>query len=54
VDDLDIHTFGEDNVEIEAKMVATSMDNRLLNQVIEEMSKLDYVSQAFWTPSTSE
>jgi len=54
VDDLDIHTFGEDNVEIEAKMVATSMDNRLLNQVIEEISKLDYVSQAFWTPSTSE
>lgn len=54
VDDLDIHTFGEDNVEIEAKMIATSIDNRLLNQVVEEMTSLDYVSQAFWTPSTSE
>jgi putative Mg2+ transporter-C (MgtC) family protein len=54
VDDLDVHAFGSSDVEIEAKMIATSIDNHLLDHVVEEMTKLEYVSQAFWTPSTSE
>jgi putative Mg2+ transporter-C (MgtC) family protein len=54
IDDLDIKTFGTNDVEIEAKMIATSMDNHLLDLVIDEMLKSDHVSQAFWTPSTSE
>lgn len=54
VDDLDIHSFGNNEVEIEAKMIATNIDNHLLDHVVHEMVKLDFVSQAFWTPSTSE
>lgn len=54
VDDLDVHAFGNNDVEIEAKMLATSIDNELLDHVVSEMTKLDYVRQAFWTPSTSE
>ena len=54
IDDLDIKTFGTNDVEIEAKMIATSMDNHLLDHVIDEMLKSEHVSQAFWTPSTSE
>lgn len=54
IDDLDVHAFGETDVEIEARMIATSIDNHLLDHVVDEMVKLDYVSQAFWTPSTSE
>ena len=54
IDDLDVHAFGSNDVEIEAKMFAISIDNHLLDHVVEEMTKLEYVSQAFWTPSTSE
>ena len=51
IDDLDVHAFGSNDVEIEAKMFAISIDNHLLDHVVEEMTKLEYVSQAFWTPS---
>ena len=54
IDDLDINAFGDHDVEIEAKMIATSMDNKQLDHVVEEMLKNEYVRQAFWTPSTSE
>ena len=54
IDDLDVHAFGTNDVEIEAKMFAVSIDNHLLDHVVEEMTKLAYVSQAFWTPSTTE
>ena len=54
VDDLDVHPFGAGDVEIEAKMIATSIDNHLLDHVVQEMVKLEYVRQAFWTPSTTD
>ena len=54
IDDLDINAFGDHDIEIEAKMIATSMNNKQLDHVIEEMLKNEYVRQAFWTPSTSE
>ena len=54
VDDLDVHPFGASDVEIEAKMIATSIENHLLDHVVQEMVKLEYVRQVFWTPSTSE
>jgi len=50
VDDLNVHPFGDNDVEIEAKMVATSIDNHLLDHVVDEMTKLDFVRQSFWTP----
>ncbi len=53
-DDLNVHPFGDNDVEIEAKMIATSIDNQLLDHVVDEMIKLDYVRQSFWTPSTSD
>ncbi|WP_281971161.1 MULTISPECIES: MgtC/SapB family protein [unclassified Polynucleobacter] len=54
IDDLDITTFGSNDIEIEAKMISTSMDNHLLDHVVEEMLKSEHVRQAFWTPSTTE
>jgi putative Mg2+ transporter-C (MgtC) family protein len=54
VDDLDVHPFGAADVEIEAKMIATSIDNHLLDHVVQDMVKLEYVRQAFWTPSTTD
>ncbi len=54
VDDLDVHPFGASDVEIEAKMIATSIENHLLDHVVQEMVKLEYVRQVFWTPSTSD
>jgi putative Mg2+ transporter-C (MgtC) family protein len=54
IDDLEIHAFGDDAVEIEAKMLDVSIENHLLDHLIDEMVALEYVKQAFWSTSTSE
>lgn len=52
--DLDIHAFGEDDVEIEATLAATSVDGDELDALVQRLSASLMVSQAFWSPSTTE
>lgn len=52
--DLNVHAFGADAVEIEAVLSSTSVDGEQLDAVIEQLSALDCVTQAFWSPSTTE
>lgn len=52
--DLDMHAFGNDAVEIEAVLAATSVEGEELDALIQRLAALDCVSQAFWSPSTSE
>ncbi|KQV45104.1 MgtC/SapB family protein [Massilia sp. Root335] len=52
--DLDIHPFGEDEVEIEATLTATSVDSAELDSVVRRIATLPAVRQAFWSPSTTE
>ncbi len=52
--DLDIHAFGEDEVEIEATLAATSVDGDELDTLVQRLSASFMVSQAFWSPSTTE
>ncbi|MDR1994867.1 MAG: MgtC/SapB family protein [Azonexus sp.] len=52
--DLDIHAFGEDEVEIEATLVATSVDGDELDALVSRLAALPAVKQAFWSPSTTE
>jgi putative Mg2+ transporter-C (MgtC) family protein len=52
--DLDIHAFGEEDVEIEATLAATSVDGEELDALVRRLAALPAVRQAFWSPSTTE
>ena len=52
--ELDVHAFGEDEVEIEAVLATSSVDGRALDALVAELSNQNYVSQAFWSASTSD
>jgi putative Mg2+ transporter-C (MgtC) family protein len=52
--DLVVHAFGDDAVEIEAVLAATAVDGTRIETLIATLSALDCVSQAFWSPSTTE
>jgi putative Mg2+ transporter-C (MgtC) family protein len=52
--DLDIHAFGEEDVEIEATLTATSVDGEELDALVRRLAALPAVRQAFWSPSTTE
>jgi putative Mg2+ transporter-C (MgtC) family protein len=52
--DLDIHAFGEEDVEIEATLAATSVDGEELDALVKRLAALPAVRQAFWSPSTTE
>jgi putative Mg2+ transporter-C (MgtC) family protein len=51
---LDIHAFGEEEVEIEATLAATSVDGEELDALVKRLAALPSVRQAFWSPSTTE
>ena len=52
--DLDIHAFGNDEVEIEATLAATSVNGEELDALTQRLAELPAVRQAFWSPSTTE
>lgn len=54
IGDLVIHSFGTNEVEIEATLTATSIDGDELDQVTRRLAEHDSVIQAFWSPSTAE
>jgi putative Mg2+ transporter-C (MgtC) family protein len=52
--DLKIHAFGGDAVEIEAVLTATSVDAEVMDGVISRISDEPFVTQAFWNSNTSD
>lgn len=52
--DLDVHAFGENDVEIEAVLAATSIDGSLLDEIVNKLSRLSFTNQIFWSASTAE
>lgn len=52
--DFEIHAFGDDSVEIEAVIALTSVDGYVLDDLVQKMAALEFVSQAFWSPSTTD
>lgn len=52
--DLEVHAFGDDDIEIEATLMATSVEAAELDKIIATISEQAAVRQAFWSPSTSE
>jgi putative Mg2+ transporter-C (MgtC) family protein len=52
--DLVVHAFGASDVEIEAVLMSTSVDGDQLDAVVARLAESETVSQAFWSPSTTE
>ncbi len=52
--DVKVHAFGPEEVEIELTLAATSVDSETLDQLINRMVGMAEVRQAFWSPSTTE
>lgn len=52
--DLIVHAFGTDAVEIEAVLASTAVDGEQLDAIMAQLLELESVTQAFWSPSTTE
>jgi putative Mg2+ transporter-C (MgtC) family protein len=51
--DLTIHAFGEEEVEMEAMLAATSVNREELDAVVKRLSASSFITQAFWSPRTN-
>ncbi|MYN28609.1 MgtC/SapB family protein [Duganella levis] len=51
---LNLHPFGNDEVEIEATLASTSVDGDDLDLLVAQLQGLAFVRQAFWSPSTAD
>lgn len=51
--DLTIHAFGEEEVEMEATLAATSVNREELDAVVKRLSASSFITQAFWSPRTN-
>ncbi|SDC85924.1 putative Mg2+ transporter-C (MgtC) family protein [Cupriavidus sp. YR651] len=52
--DFEMRAFGEQDVEIEAMLVATSVDGDALDAMVAQLGTASVIGQAFWSASTSE
>lgn len=54
VSDLDVEPFGDEDVEINATLLTTSAVSSELDEIVAHLLARTYISQAFWSPSTTE
>lgn len=52
--ELDVHAFGDNDVEIEAVLASTSIEGSVLDGIVLRLAKQPFITQAFWSSSTSE
>lgn len=52
INNLSLHAFGANEVEVAATLLATSVDGEELDKLTEKILAHPFVSQAFWSPST--
>ncbi|MFL9925071.1 MgtC/SapB family protein [Herbaspirillum lusitanum] len=52
--DLEVRTFGDDEVEIEATLAATSVNGDELEVLVQRLAAMHAVKQVFWSPSTTD
>ena len=52
--DIEVHQFGSDEVEIQAVLTTAAVDGDEMDQLIAKIADQEYVSQAFWSPSATE
>ncbi|APC06614.1 MgtC/SapB family protein [Polynucleobacter asymbioticus] len=52
--DVEVHQFGTDDVEIQAVLTASAVNGDDMDRLIAKIADQDFVSQAFWSPSTTD
>lgn len=52
--DVEVHQFGNEDVEIQAVLTASAVDGDEMDQLIAKIADQDFVTQAFWSPSTTD
>lgn len=52
--DIEVHQFGSDDVEIQAVLTASAVDGDKMDQLIAKIADQEFVTQAFWSPSTTD
>ena len=52
--DVEVHQFGEGEVEIQAVLTASAVEGARMDVLIEKIADMDFVNQAFWSPSTTD
>jgi putative Mg2+ transporter-C (MgtC) family protein len=52
--DIQVHQFGSDEVEIQAVLTASAVDGDEMDELIAKIADQEFVSQAFWSPSTTD
>ncbi|ENV53741.1 MULTISPECIES: MgtC/SapB family protein [Acinetobacter] len=50
--DLDVEPFGDNDIEIEATLIATSIDPVEMNEIITQINQVPQVQQAYWDKNT--
>jgi putative Mg2+ transporter-C (MgtC) family protein len=51
---VEVRPFAQEEVQIFATLVSTSAESESLDQVVETLSGIDKITQAFWSTSTSD
>ncbi len=54
ISDFDVHPFVQNEVQIFATLLSTSINSEVLDTVVEKLMAQTSVTQAFWSPSTTE
>jgi putative Mg2+ transporter-C (MgtC) family protein len=52
--DVEVHQFGVDDVEIQAVLTASAVEGEKMDALIARLASMDFVNQAFWSPSTTD
>ena len=52
--DIEVHQFGIDEVEIQAVLTASAVDGDEMDKLIARIADQEFVTQAFWSPSTTD
>ncbi|BEV72675.1 MULTISPECIES: MgtC/SapB family protein [unclassified Paludibacterium] len=52
--DMDVEPFGDEEVELTATLLSTSVKSEELDRIADVLKQLPHIKQAFWNPSTTE
>ena len=52
--DIEVHQFGSDEVEIQAVLTTSAVEGDEMDKLIAQIAAKEYVTQAFWSPSTTD
>ncbi|MBU3593848.1 MgtC/SapB family protein [Polynucleobacter sp. 71A-WALBACH] len=52
--DVEVHQFGSEDVEIQAVLTTSAVEGDQMDALIARLAAMDFVNQAFWSPSTTD